>query len=461
MDPYVSVKLGNRKQKTRTHQCGGVTPVWKDSLTFTLTVDMIQRNELIEIEIYDEDTIKDDFSSRCEISVKNAILNRNKETMVVVYNSKGLREGEIWIEFGFTGKGNSSLGEDKSFVRQISDVHSGVKILVYPIQADLLRDEDKNGSIKPYLEARLGRGVQRTEPNSVEGKRPEWTNQVLTFRKFNPVSDVMALVLFDAEGAPENEADHAEIKVSEIIEGNDYTDYFELKKINGEYAGILQLRFLVAEDSQKGGVVEVEVKAPGGPKKVVQKSIIMSEDKFGQQILVKSIKSIRSVILEDEKTLVYLKIFQAKLKKDLDTFGKMDPYCKVKILGPSAKNPEWRRAIKTSVKNGAGMTPVWDQSFNLRNLSSGDTIRIEVWDEDPVSDDFGWSVELPVKTIQSNYPLVSGAQWYALKDDKSRPDGSKIELLIETRPDREQTPSELNPPIPKPESFAPTVPPPN
>jgi hypothetical protein len=453
MDPYVSVKLGNRKQKTRTHQSGGVTPVWEESLTFTLTVDMIQRNDLIEIEIWDEDTIKDDFSSRCEISLKNAIMNRNKETMVVVYNSKGTKEGEIWIEFGFTGKGNSSLGEDKSFLRQKSDVHTGPKIMVYPIQADLLRNEDKSGSIKPYLEARLGQGVQRTSPGSVEGIRPEWTNQVLTFRKFNPVSDVMALVLFDKEGSPENEADHAEIKVSEIIEGNDYTNYFELKKRNGEYSGILQLRFEVAEDSHRGGKVEVAVEARGGQEKVVHKSIVMSEDKFGQQSHVKS------VVLEDERTLVYLKIFQAKLKKDLDTFSKMDPYCKIKILGPSAKNPEWKSAIKTSVKNGAGMTPVWDESFNLRNLGSYDTIRVEVWDEDPVSDDFGWSVELPFKIIQSNYPLVGGAQWYALKDDKNRPDGSTIELLIETRPDRGQTPSLLNPTPHPPPQTAPMVPP--
>jgi len=46
-----------------------------------------------------------------------------------------------------------------------------------------------------------------------------------------------------------------------------------------------------------------------------------------------------------------LTIREANLKRDTDTFGKMDPYVTFDYAGK-----EWR----TKVKEGAGKTPVWN-----------------------------------------------------------------------------------------------------
>ena len=44
-------------------------------------------------------------------------------------------------------------------------------------------------------------------------------------------------------------------------------------------------------------------------------------------------------------------IIEADFKKDTDTFGKMDPFCKMIYNG---------KTFKTAAKNGAGMKPKWN-----------------------------------------------------------------------------------------------------
>ena len=71
-------------------------------------------------------------------------------------------------------------------------------------------------------------------------------------------------------------------------------------------------------------------------------------------------------------------MIEARLTRDTETFGKMDPYVKISTR---------QSMFKTKVKNGAGKTPVWNETFNIDVKYVGDDMMIEVFDEDVGSDD--------------------------------------------------------------------------
>ena len=71
-------------------------------------------------------------------------------------------------------------------------------------------------------------------------------------------------------------------------------------------------------------------------------------------------------------------MIEARLTRDTEAFGKMDPYVKISTR---------QQQFKTNVKDGAGKQPVWNQTFNVDVKYVGDDMTIEVFDEDVGSDD--------------------------------------------------------------------------
>ena len=66
----------------------------------------------------------------------------------------------------------------------------------------------------------------------------------------------------------------------------------------------------------------------------------------------------------------------AKLKKDQDFFGKMDPYCQVHI-GSQAK--------KTKVAKDGGKTPVWNDELFFDLNGSETVVNFHIFDRDLMS----------------------------------------------------------------------------
>ena len=66
----------------------------------------------------------------------------------------------------------------------------------------------------------------------------------------------------------------------------------------------------------------------------------------------------------------------AKLKKDQDFFGKMDPYCEVTV-GQQKK--------KTSVAKDAGKTPVWNDELVFDIGGHERIVTFHIYDKDMVS----------------------------------------------------------------------------
>ena len=73
-----------------------------------------------------------------------------------------------------------------------------------------------------------------------------------------------------------------------------------------------------------------------------------------------------------------LTVIEARLTRDTEAFGKMDPYVKISTR---------QQNFKTAVKSGAGKTPTWNETFNIDVKYIGDDLIMEVFDEDVGSDD--------------------------------------------------------------------------
>lgn len=70
-----------------------------------------------------------------------------------------------------------------------------------------------------------------------------------------------------------------------------------------------------------------------------------------------------------------MKVILGKLTRDLETFGKQDPYVKIIYMG---------QPFKTRVHENGGKNPIWNQEFTFRINSPSDDITIECKDDDVV-----------------------------------------------------------------------------
>eukprot|EP00825_Cyclidium_porcatum_P035178 TRINITY_DN368_c0_g1_i3.p1 TRINITY_DN368_c0_g1~~TRINITY_DN368_c0_g1_i3.p1 ORF type:complete len:272 (+),score=33.34 TRINITY_DN368_c0_g1_i3:98-913(+) len=108
-------------------------------------------------------------------------------------------------------------------------------------------------------------------------------------------------------------------------------------------------------------------------------------------------------------TLV-IKPLSAKLTRDTETFGTMDPYCQITFGS---------QKFKTAVAHNAGKTPSWNDTFTVRRANE-DQIAIDILEHDTFSkDDY---------IAQGNFPLQniflkgSSSEWINL-NYKGKPAG--------------------------------------
>ena len=73
-------------------------------------------------------------------------------------------------------------------------------------------------------------------------------------------------------------------------------------------------------------------------------------------------------------------ILEARMERDTDCLGKMDPYVKM-----FSREQEW----KSKVCDGGGKTPKWlSQFFDIDVKYLGDNLEFKIYDEDVGKDDF-------------------------------------------------------------------------
>ena len=101
---------------------------------------------------------------------------------------------------------------------------------------------------------------------------------------------------------------------------------------------------------------------------------------------------------------LHMTIEEAKLKRDTETFGTMDPYVKIKFNEETHKSE--------TVEDG-GKHPKWNYKLKLEVNDLMDDIKFEVWDSNTFSDDViaktvglkVFSIIGPNKGMTEDHPL--------------------------------------------------------
>lgn len=86
----------------------------------------------------------------------------------------------------------------------------------------------------------------------------------------------------------------------------------------------------------------------------------------------------------------------AKLVRDVETFGTMDPYCVIKL---------GQQALCSSISISSGKFPTWKDQFNFL-VSFEDSLDLAVWDRRPIKgDEEIGSIRIPLSDIisQTNF----------------------------------------------------------
>ena len=99
-----------------------------------------------------------------------------------------------------------------------------------------------------------------------------------------------------------------------------------------------------------------------------------------------------------------LTVVEAKLTRNTEMFGKMDPFVKLKIGG---------NTFTTKVKDGAGKNPVWNQQFTVAVPDSNGDITLECYDEDVMSNDTVGVTTFPISSL-----IAKKADWFTIEHKK-------------------------------------------
>ncbi len=90
-----------------------------------------------------------------------------------------------------------------------------------------------------------------------------------------------------------------------------------------------------------------------------------------------------------------IKVVKAVMEKDADFFSKMDPYAIVNV---------GRQRQKTKVASKMGKKQVWNQDFVFK-ITGETEIKISMYDEDMMTDDFLGSLVIPLKQFENGQPV--------------------------------------------------------
>ena len=98
-----------------------------------------------------------------------------------------------------------------------------------------------------------------------------------------------------------------------------------------------------------------------------------------------------------------LHIIEAKLNRDTETFGKMDPYATFVYRD---------QTFKTKVKDNAGKLPKWNEIWDIDVKYIGDDMTIQVLDKDLTSSDLVGETTIKLSGLCANGGMN---EWYDIQ----------------------------------------------
>ena len=123
-------------------------------------------------------------------------------------------------------------------------------------------------------------------------------------------------------------------------------------------------------------------------------------------------------------------VIEAKLTRNVEMVGNMDPYVIIKVDG---------KELRTKTMDNAGKTPVWNQDFDINLPDKKRDVTFQVWDVGTISDEIIGEATLKlesiltqsrdVKEIDIKHKGKSAGKLYIMSSI-SEPDTGKLDDLI-------------------------------
>ena len=85
-----------------------------------------------------------------------------------------------------------------------------------------------------------------------------------------------------------------------------------------------------------------------------------------------------------------LTLTRARGLKNMETFGKQDPYAKLDVQG---------QKMKSKVHKKGGSDPTWNETWTFDLTSTPVNFDVELWDQDTLSDDFIGKASIPFSQL--------------------------------------------------------------
>ncbi|KAL1219167.1 Multiple C2 domain and transmembrane region protein 8 [Cardamine amara subsp. amara] len=198
LDPYIEVKLGNFKGKTK-HFEKNQNPIWNEVFAFSKSN---QQSDFLEVIVMDKDMIKDDFVGSIRFDL-NGIPTRVAPDSPLApewyrVNEKG--SGEIMLAVWFSTQADEAFSDatysdaltavNKSSLR--SKVYHSPRLWYLRVKVieaqDLVLVPDRTRPPNPYVKIRLSNQVVRTK--SSQSLNPRW-NEEFTLVAAEPFEDLI------------------------------------------------------------------------------------------------------------------------------------------------------------------------------------------------------------------------------------------------------------------------------
>ena len=312
MDPYCVIALRGQKFKTKVMDGAGKTPKWNQ--VFDINVE--DARDDLAIVIWDEDVMSDDKVGECKIGIQEIIANAQGPAgawLDIFHKSK--QAGSVlfkanWVPAGAKAQAVSH-SQPQAHSAPKANVSGGGVLHLVVTEAKLTRDTEMFGKMDPYAKITVNGTTYKTKVLDGAGKNPKW-NQAFDIA-FSSPNDAVTFAVMDEDVTSDD-------KVGEV------------KTTIGQLLASRSLAIL--HKNKSSGEVFFEG-SMGAPVHSATKTAHASHAGANRQ-----------------GSALNITVVEAKLTRDTETFGKMDPY--VVITNDGQK-------YKTKVLDGAGKTPKWNQ----------------------------------------------------------------------------------------------------
>ncbi|OAY23751.1 hypothetical protein MANES_18G104300v8 [Manihot esculenta] len=220
VDPYVEVKLGNYKGRTK-HLEKNQNPVWNQ--IFAFSKDRLQSN-LLEVTVKDKDFVKDDFVGRYFFDLSEVPLRVPPDSPLApqwykLEDRRGdkISKGEIMLAVWMGTQADESFPEawhsdahdigHTNLANTRSKVYFSPKLYylrVHVIEAQDLFPSEKGRAPDFYVKVQLGNQGRITKPSPMRTFNPVW-NEELMFVASEPFEDFILLSVEDRVGPGKDE----------------------------------------------------------------------------------------------------------------------------------------------------------------------------------------------------------------------------------------------------------------